>query len=76
MKMPSTADNAPPLLRRINFLWYAVALLPILAALWYSLIGVLPPLVAVFAFFALVFWFFSLLFALWERFVKKRGIGQ
>jgi hypothetical protein len=74
MKARATAENAPPLLKRVNFVWYAVLLVPILAVGWLSLNGTLPGMALIVAIFGLCFWLFSLAFALYERFVKKQRV--
>jgi hypothetical protein len=71
MKARATADNAPPLLKRVNFIWYPVTLAAILVVAWLCLSNVLPAMLLLLDFFALFFWLFSLAFALYERFVKK-----
>ncbi len=71
MKARATADNAPPLLKRVNFVWYAVVLAAVLFVAWLSLTGVLPSMVLLLDFFVFFFWLFSLVFALYERFIKK-----
>jgi hypothetical protein len=76
MKARSIADNAPPLIRRVNFVWYVVALVGILALGWLTLTGVLPGMVLLLDLFLLVFWVFSLGFALYERFVRKARVAE
>jgi hypothetical protein len=71
MKARSTADNAPPLIRRVTFVWYPVALAAILVIGWLCLAGVLPAMLILLDAFLLVFWVFSLGFALYASFVKK-----
>jgi hypothetical protein len=71
MKTRSTADNAPPLLKRVNFLWYPVILAAILIVGWLCLIGVLPAMLLLLDLFGFCFWLFSLAFALYERFIKR-----
>jgi hypothetical protein len=72
MKARSIADNAPPLIRRVNFVWYPLALAAIVAIGWLSLEGVLPGMLLFLDVFFLFFWVFSLGFALYERFVRKK----
>jgi hypothetical protein len=74
MKARSIADNAPPLIRRVNFVWYPLALVAILALGWLSLAGVLPAMLLLIDVFLLFFWVFSLGFALYERFVRKKRV--
>ncbi len=74
MKARATADNAPQLITRVNFAWYAAALAAILALGWLSLSGVLPAMVLLLDMFLLIFWLFSLGFALYERFIRKRPL--
>ena len=71
MKSRSIADNAPPLLKRVNFLWYPLILVAILAVGWLCLTGTLPAMLMLLDLFAFCFWLFSLAFALYERFLKK-----
>jgi hypothetical protein len=72
--MRSTNENAPPLLRRVNLLWYPVLLVPILGALYLGLNGTLPAMTAVISFFLFCFWFFSLCFALYEKLRKRKPV--
>lgn len=69
MRAPN--PNAPPLLKEVRLLWYVMALVPIAAALYLGVTGVLPQFVAVLAIFVFFFWLFSFLFALYEKFVRK-----
>jgi hypothetical protein len=62
----------PLLVRRVNLLWYPATLLPILALLFATLAGYLPPLLAILALFLLIFWLSSLLFAIYVRLRKPK----
>jgi hypothetical protein len=64
------------LIRRINFVWYPLALLPIGALFLAGAYGYLPFFVTLFALFLLIFWFCSLGFALYARFSKKKDLRQ
>ena len=67
----SKSPPRPVLLRRVNLIWYALAIVPLLALLYLSFTGVLPQLVAMLALFLIVFWLLSFGFALYETFRKK-----
>ena len=62
-----TRAARPVLVTSVNLLWYAAALVPILALLHFAFTGALPVLVTPLALFAIVFWFLSLAFAIWNR---------
>jgi hypothetical protein len=62
-----TRAARPILITSVNLLWYAVALLPVFALLYFSFTGALPAMVAMLALFAAVFWVVSLAFAIWTR---------
>jgi hypothetical protein len=70
--MSAAKDNAPPALARVHLVWYPLALLPILLLGGLGLVGIVPQILVLFAFFFFCFWLFSLGFALYERFVRKR----
>ncbi len=57
--------NRPVLIRKVQFRWYALALLPIAGLLWLGLSRMLPPEVTLLALFAFVFWLTSLAGAIW-----------
>lgn len=67
-----TRAPRPILVRSVNFVWYPLMLVPILALLYFSFSGALPALVAPLALFAIVFWLCSLGFALWVRFIRRQ----
>jgi len=56
--------NKPVLIRRVNLVWYGVAIVPILALVYLGFSGILSPLVGIGGLFALFFWLFSLVFAI------------
>jgi hypothetical protein len=56
------------LVKRVNFIWYPLLLLPLLALFAAAASGYLPYWFALIAVFGLVFWLFSLLFALYSLF--------
>jgi hypothetical protein len=58
------------LIRQVNLLWYAVALVPLVALFLASAYGYLPALVGLFAVFLLFFWLFSFGFAVYSKFRK------
>ncbi|MBN9315936.1 MAG: hypothetical protein J0I99_09375 [Devosia sp.] len=68
--------NRPILIRRVNLLWYPLALVPILALGYLSLGGFLPALVAPLVLFALFFWIFSFVFAIAGKLTKPREPRQ
>ena len=74
MKSRSIADNAEPLIKRVNFIWYPIALVAIVAVGWLCLTGRLPAMLLLLDIFAFCFWLFSLGFALYERFIKKKRV--
>ena len=74
MSGPKTGNNVD-LLRSINLVWYAVALVPIVLVFCLSLTGVLPIFGLVIAIFAFSFWLFSLIFALYNL-LMGRGRPQ
>ena len=57
--------NRPVLIRKVQFRWYALALLPLAGLLWLGLARILPAEVALLALFAFVFWLTSLAGAIW-----------
>jgi hypothetical protein len=59
------------LVRRVNFLWYPLALVPIVAVFFAAAYGYLPFFFGLIAFFGLVFWLFSLGFALYAALRRK-----
>lgn len=68
--------NKPILIRRVNLWWYPLALVPIVALGYLSLIGILPALVAPLVLFALFFWIFSFVFAIAGKLSKPREPRQ
>lgn len=64
------------LIRRVNLLWYPVALVPLVALFLASAYGYLPALVGLFAVFLLFFWLFSFGFAVYSKFRKPREPRQ
>lgn len=67
MKAPK---NREIIVRRVNLLWYPVALVPILLLAYAALQNWVPGLLIVLAAFAFFFWLFSLGFAIWSLFRK------
>ena len=55
------------LVGRVNFVWYPLTLIPILALVVAGLAGWLPSLVGLLGLFCLFFWIFSLGFALFGK---------
>lgn len=64
------------LIRQVNLLWYAAALVPLVALFLASAYRYLPTLVGLFAVFLLFFWLFSFGFALYSKFRKPREPRQ
>lgn len=64
------------LIRRVNPLWYPVALVPLVALFLASAYGYLPMLVGLFAIFLLFFWLFSFGFAVYSKFRKPKEPRQ
>ena len=64
------------LVRRINFWWYPITLVPVVALFLAAAYGYVPIFVVLFAIFALIFWMSSLGFALFARFAKKKDLRQ
>ena len=58
------------LLRRVDLLWYPLALVPILALFVASAYGYLPMLVGLFAVVLLLFWLLSFGFAIYSKLRK------
>ena len=58
------------IVKRINFVWYPLILLPLVALFLGAAYGYLPFWFGLIAFFGLMFWLFSLLFALYSLFRK------
>ncbi|MDP1730886.1 MAG: hypothetical protein Q8L54_06835 [Devosia sp.] len=58
------------LIRKVDLIWYPLALVPILALFLAGAYGYLPMLVALFAVFLLFFWLFSFGFAVYSKFRK------
>jgi hypothetical protein len=57
-------------IERVNFWWYLVPVVPIVALAWLALAGIIPSWGLLIALFAGFFWLFSLLFtlyAVWRR---------
>ena len=71
--MSEPAKNPRPvLISRVNFLWYLVTLVPILALGYAALAGILPGMVVLIAVFALLMWLFSLVFAIYAVIQRQR----
>jgi len=58
------------IVKRVNFIWYPLTLLPIVALFLGAAYGYVSPWFALIGFFAFMFWLFSLLFALYWLFRK------
>jgi hypothetical protein len=58
--------NKPVLIRRVNLVWYPLALLPILLLGYAALSGWVPQMLILASIFLLFFWIFSFGFALWS----------
>ena len=67
-----TNDNTPALLQRVNFLYYAISLIPIVAVVYLGITGVIPQFLAILGLFAFFFWIFSFLFALYETWKRRK----
>jgi hypothetical protein len=67
----SAPGNRPVLVRRVNFWWYLVALVPIVGLIVATGYGWVSPMLGIFAFFLAMFWLFSLGFAIWGLFRKQ-----
>jgi len=59
------------LIRRVNFLWYLVPILPILLVGWLALVGMLPSWALLVALFAFFMWLFSLLLAVFAALTRR-----
>ncbi len=72
------SDHRPRdvLIKRINFWWYAITLVPVLALFLAAAYGYLPIFVVLFAIFALIFWLSSLGFAIYAIFRKPKEPRQ
>lgn len=64
------------LIRKVNLIWYPMALVPILALFLATAYGYLPMLVGLFAVFLLFFWLFSFGFAVYAKFHKPKEPRQ
>jgi len=58
------------IVKRVNFLWYPLTLLPIVALFFAAAYGYISPWFGLIGFFAGMFWLFSLLFAVYSLFRK------
>lgn len=72
MKKPG---NNQDLVRRVNFVWYPLTLLPLLVLLYLGFTGALPFYVVILGLFLGFFWIFSLIFALYETFKRRKAPG-
>jgi hypothetical protein len=63
----------PLLVGKVQLRWYAIAILPILAAVWFGFTGVLAPYLGLVGLFAFFFWLTSLVFAIANRLSKRSG---
>ena len=61
----------PVLIAQVNFLWYLIALVPILALGYAGLVNWLPGMVVLLAVFAFFMWLFSLVFTLYAVIRRK-----
>ena len=61
-----------PRLERVNFLWYALTLVAILALAYMVLSGWLPGVLIFLVVFAVIFWLFSFVFALYTTLRRAR----
>ncbi len=68
--------SRPATLRRVNLLWYPVALIPIIALGGATLLGGLPILLFPIALFFLFFWLFSFGFAVYAKLQKPKEPRQ
>lgn len=59
------------MVQRVNFLWYALPILPIIGAFYAAIAGYLPSWVALIAVFAFFMWLFSLLFTLFAVLTRR-----
>jgi len=73
MKSPQPKEV---LIRKVNLLWYPVALVPLVGLFLASAYGYLPMLVGLFAIFLLFFWLFSFGFAVYSKFRKPKEPRQ
>ena len=60
----------PILMKRVNLIWYPLALVPLLVLFYFSFTGVLPMMVGLVTVFLVCFWVFSFGFALYMTFRK------
>jgi hypothetical protein len=58
------------IIKRVNFVWYPLVLLPLVALFLAAAYGHLPFWFGLIAIFGLIFWLVSLLFALYSLFRK------
>jgi hypothetical protein len=72
----SKISDRPVLISSVNFWWYPLTLIPLLALLYFSFTGALPLIVALISVFLLFFWLFSLGFALYARLRKPPKLRQ
>jgi hypothetical protein len=72
----SKAPDRPVLIKSINFWWYPLTLIPLLALLYFSFTGALPLIAAMISVFLLFFWLFSLGFALYAKLRKPPKLRQ
>jgi hypothetical protein len=61
----------PVMITQVNFVWYPLTLLPILALGYGALMNWVPAWLLVIAVFGLLFWVFSLAFAIYSLFAKR-----
>ena len=73
MKKPG--NNNQDLVRRVNLAWYPLTLLPLVIVLYLGFTGALPFYVVIFGLFLGFFWIFSLIFALYEKFKRRKAPG-
>ena len=64
----------PLLVGKVQLRWYALAILPILAAVWFGFTGVLAPYLGLIGLFACVFWLTSLIFAIASKLSKRSKV--
>ncbi len=70
--MPRRAAR-PVLVGKVQFRWYALAIVPILAAVYFGFTGILAPYLGLVGLFAFFFWLTSLVFAIGSRLAKRSG---
>lgn len=70
--MSPQSSQKPILVKEVNLIWYPLALLPIVALVYFSFNGTLPQMVGMIAIFLLIFWIFSFIFAVVGKLMRRK----